>query len=486
MVSAPRDRVAAAPARLPRPHFRRRETTLLAVVSAALLLGFVTLRSQQALQAGQERLTLGDPTVPLIYLSLIWAVHLLFSLAGRRSDELLVPAVALLGGLGLLLAIRLPQATVVETFGPWELGLGGLQLLWLVIGFSIIASVGLLVRNDNWLRLYKYSWAGVGIALLLGVFVFGREVNGARLTLCAGQVCGQPSELLKVLLVVFLAGYLSENRALLTTQRTRVGPFSLPPLPYLLPMLAMWAIALAIVIVQKDLGAALLFFSVFLALLFAATSRWSYVALGAVLFVAGSAVLYAVFPHVRTRIDIWLDPWADPLGSGYQTVRALFAFGRGGILGTGLGAGLPAAAGTAAIPAVYTDFAFTALAEETGYLGALAIIGTYLVILERGFRIAARSRDDFRALLAAGLTLTIGIQTAIIIGGNARLIPLTGITAPFLSYGGSSMIASALAVGLLLAFSEHETVSPPPRASRRERLAERLRAAGGRIEQAIS
>jgi cell division protein FtsW (lipid II flippase) len=449
-------RVAGALAWLPTPRLRRNETGLLALVTVAVLLGFVTLRSQQALDGGHDRLTLGDPTTPLIYLGAVWAVHVLFVLTGRRSDQLLLPAVAMLGGLGLLLADRLPQSLVTQQFGPYELGLADLQLLWLVIGLAVIAWLAIAVRSDNWLRLYKYSWAGAGIVLLLAVFIFGREVNGARLTLCVGPVCGQPSELLKVLLVVFLAGYLSENRGLLATQRTRVGPISLPPLPYLLPMLAMWAIALSIVIVQRDLGAALLFYSVFLAVLFVATARWSYVALGAVLFVAGSVVLYGLFPHVRLRIDVWLDPFADPLGNGYQTVRGLFAFGRGGILGTGLGAGLPAAGGGSAIPAVHTDFAFTALAEELGYLGALAIIGTYLVVIERGLRIAARSADDFRALLAAGLTLTIGIQTAIIIGGNARLIPLTGITAPYLSYGGSSILASAVAVGLLLAFSESE------------------------------
>jgi cell division protein FtsW (lipid II flippase) len=444
-------------ASLPRPRARRTESGLLTLVSVALLLGFVTLRSQQALAAGDETLTLGDPVVPLVYLGFVWAAHLLFVLTARQSDQLLLPAVALLGGMGLLLATRLPAGLVVQRFGPLELGLGQLQLVWLCLGLVVMASLAVAVRSDNWLRLYKYSWAGVGIALLAAVFLFGRVVNDARLTLCIGPACGQPSELLKVLLVVFLAGYLSENRALLATQRTRLGPFSLPPLPYLLPMLAMWAIAIAIVIVQRDLGAALLLYSVFLALLFVATARWSYVALGGLLFIAGSVVLYALYPHVRVRVDVWLDPFASPLTTGYQTVRALMAFGRGGILGTGLGAGLPTAGGSSAIPAVHTDFAFTALAEETGYLGALAIVGTYLVVVERGLRIAARAGDDFRALLAAGLTLTLGIQTAIIIGGNARLIPLTGITAPYISYGGSSILASAVALGLLLAFSERET-----------------------------
>ncbi|OGN81685.1 MAG: hypothetical protein A2X23_06470 [Chloroflexi bacterium GWC2_73_18] len=470
-----------------RPRPRPRELALLAVVAPTLLLGFATLRTQQLAAAGTDRLTLGDPIVPALYLGLLFAAHAILTLAGRQTDQVLLPAVGLLGGLGLLLMERLPPSLVVQRFGPLELGLGSLQLLWLGLALAIIAAFGVLVRSDTWLRLYKYSWAAAGIALLLAVFVLGHEVNGARLTLCLGPVCGQPSELLKVILVVFLAGYLSENRALLASRRSRLGPLGLPPLQHLLPMLATWAIALAIVIVQRDLGAALLFFAIFLALLYVATARWSDVALGLILFVAGSAALYLLLPHVRTRIDIWLDPWAQAQGAGYQTVRALYAFGRGGILGTGLGAGLPQVGDVPAIPAVHTDFAFTALAEETGYLGSLAILATYAVLVERGLRIAARSADDFRALLAAGLTLVIGIQAVIIVGGNARLIPLTGITAPFLSYGGSSLLANAVAVGLLLALSDRGVaLPPPPRRPAAERLVAGLRAAGDRVERAIT
>ena len=247
-------------------------------------------------------------------------------------------------------------------------------------------------------------------------------------------------------------------------------------------------VALAIVIVQKDLGAALLYFLVFLALLYVATRRASYVVFGVILFVGGAAGLYAVFPHVQERIDIWIDPFADPQGSGYQIIRALYAYGRGGILGTGLGAGLPQVGSVPSIPAIHTDFIFAALAEEMGMLGALAVLGLYALIAQRGFRIAATAADDFRALLATGLTLVIVIQAAIITGGNLRVVPLTGITLPLISYGGSSLLVNGAIIGLLLALSDRG-VEPPPPTDRRgiaSRLGRRARRVGGRIEGALS
>jgi len=317
-----------------------------------------------------------------------------------------------------------------------------------------VAGIGALVRSDAWLRLYKYSWAAAGIGLLLLTFVFGHDVNGQRLTLSIGPLSGQPSELIKIILVVFLAAYLSENRPLLIEESTRVGPLRLPPLPYLAPMIAMWTIALAVVIVQRDLGAALLFFAVFLLLLYVATARASFVVLGFLVFVAGGVVLYQLVPHVRVRVDIWLDPFATASGTGYQVVQALHAFARGGLLGTGLGAGLPMVGGVLPIPALHTDFPFAALGEELGLVGILGILGLYLVVIERGFRIAASAADDFRALLATGLSLIIGVQAFIIAAGNLKLIPLTGITLPFISYGGSSLVTSGLVIGLLIALSD--------------------------------
>ena len=222
----------------------------------------------------------------------------------------------MLGGISLLLMQRLPQDLVTQTFFGTELGLAEVQLIWLLLALIVATTLGIVVRSDSWLRRYKYTWAAVGVGLLLLTFVFGTEINGQRLTLQLGPLSGQPTELLKVILVVFLAGYLSENRTLLVEQDTRLGPLRMPPLPYLAPMVAMWAIALGIVVIQRDLGAALLFFGVFLAMLYVATGRISLVIIGLVLFLLGSALMAMLFDHIRTRVDIWLDPFADPLGAG--------------------------------------------------------------------------------------------------------------------------------------------------------------------------
>ena len=460
-----------------RPRMRKVELGLLVVVAIAHAVGGALLgateRWLQAQAAGEKLTAFGfappDPRGLGLYILALLAVHVAFVLAGRRTDQILLPAVGLLGGIGLLLMQRLPQGLVTQSIGPLELGLGELQLLWLLISLAVVALLALLIRWDRWLRAYKYTWAAAGIALLAMTFVFGSDVNGARLTLSIGPVNGQPSELLKVILVVFLAAYLSENRPLLASESMRLGPVGLPPIPYLAPMAAMWAIALGVVVVQRDLGAALLFFAVFLALLYVATGRASYVAGGMVLFLAGSWVLYQLFAHVQVRVDNWLDPFRDPLGQGFQTVQALYAFARGGLLGVGLGAGLPTIAGNLPVPAVHTDYPLAALGEELGLMGLLAIFGLYLVIVERGLRIAAAAHDEFRALLAAGLSLVIGIQAFIIAAGNLKLIPLTGITLPFISYGGSSLLANAIAVGLLLALSDPGAVPPPPPRSRRWR-----------------
>ena len=461
-----------------RPRFRGRELGLLVLVAVGLFVGSLSLGATQQLRAAiaDGDTSPGNLLVPasfdllVIYVGALLLVHLVFVIAGRRTDQILLPAVGLLGGIGLLLMERLPQ-DLAGSLG----GLARTQLVWLLIGFALIAGLAVAVRNDVWLRRYKYTWAALGVALLLLTFVFGRDVNGARLSLAIGPVSGQPSELLKVILVIFLAGYLSENRPLLVEESTRIGPLQVPPLPYLAPMVAMWAIALGIVIVQRDLGAALLFFAVFLLLLYVSTARLSYVALGLVAFVLGAIALYFLFGHVRTRIDIWLDPFGDPTGAGYQVVQALHAFARGGLIGTGLGGGLPTIAGRPPIPALHTDFPFAALGEELGLVGILAILGLYLVLIERGLRIAAAAHDEYRAILAAGLSLVIGVQAFIIAAGNLKLIPLTGITLPFISYGGSSLLANAVIVGMLIALSERtrDPLPPPRRPSRLRRMFDR-------------
>jgi len=446
-----------------RPRLRRRESVLIALVAIALVAGDISLSATHEIAAGgPPTLGIADPGGLAIYLAVLLGVHLAQVLAGRRTDQVLLPAVGMLGGIGLLLMERLPQDLVTQTIGGRTFGLAEIQLAWLVLALVIIGTLAIVVRSDSWLRLYKYTWAVAGIGLLILTVLFGVEVNGVRLSLRLGPITGQPSELLKVILVVFLAGYLSENRSLLIEQDTRIGPLRLPPLPYLAPMLAMWAVALLVVIVQQDLGAALLFFLVFLLLVYIATGRRSTLVIGLLLFVVGGLLLYATIAHVRTRVDIWLDPFSDPAGAGYQVIQALHAFARGGLVGTGLGAGLPVVSGRLPIPEIQTDFPFAALGEELGLAGILAILGLYLVVIERGLRIAAAAADDFRALLAAGLSLVVGVQAFIIAAGNLKLIPLTGITLPFISYGGSSLLANALVVGLLLAISDRGVESPPP------------------------
>jgi cell division protein FtsW (lipid II flippase) len=453
-----------------RPRPRWLEFRLLGLVAVTLVAGSISLGATV-----NGRFSLYETQGLVIYVVALFVAHAAQVLAGRRTDQILLPTVAMLGGLSLLLMQRLPQDLVTQSFFGTELGLAQVQLIWLLGALAVATILGIVVRSDRWLRRYKYTWAAVGVGLLLLTFVFGTEINGQRLTLQLGPVSGQPTELLKVILVVFLAGYLSENRELLVEQDTRIGPLRLPPLPYLAPMVAMWAIALGIVVIQRDLGAALLFFGVFLAMLYVATARVGLVIIGLILFLLGSALMAVLFDHIRTRVDIWIDPFADPLGAGFQVVQALHAFARGGLLGVGLGAGLPEIAGRPPIPEVHTDFPLAAIGEELGIMGVVAILGLYLVVVERGLRIGAAAADDFRSLLAIGLSLVIGVQAFIIAAGNLKVLPLTGVTLPFISYGGSSLLANALVIGLLLALSDKGVEPPPlPRvASRWRRLGRR-------------
>jgi peptidoglycan glycosyltransferase len=440
-----------------RPATRGLELRLSLVVALALGLGWAGMASTLA-----GSMSIGDPLPIVCWILALAGTHVAFVVSGRALDQVLLPCVGLLGGLSLLMMARMPQGFVQLRLGDRVLGLVDAQLLWLLLGLGALALVAIGVRGVRWLREYRYTWALLGIALLLAVFVLGDEVNGARLSIRLGPISGQPSELLKVILVVFLAAYLADNRPLLARASLRIGPLALPPLPYLLPMLAMWGIAVSLVIVQRDLGAAFLLFSVFLALLYIATRRASYVIVGIALALIAGSVLYEGVDHVRTRIDVWLDPWADPSGAGYQVVRAMYAFARGGVMGTGLGAGLPQVGVAPAIPLMHSDFVFAALGEELGLVGVVAVAGCYLVLAERGLRIAARAPDEFQSLLAAGLTLVVVIQAALIMAANLRLVPLTGVTLPFVSYGGSSIITNGLVIGLLLALSDRRAVRGAP------------------------
>ena len=400
----------------------------------------------------------GPLGLAIVYVGLMFGAHFALRVAGNRGDQMLLPAVAAIGGVGLVMLNRLPQDLLgMEAFG-FQLGMAATQLVWFVVGVSAMVAVAVFFRDDSVLRHYKYTWALAGAALLVITFLFGREVNGARLWIYIGPVSFQPGEAIKIVLVVFIAGYLAEKRALLAGASMRIGPLRVPPLPYLLPMVAIFVIVMLIVIVSRDLGTALLFLGIFLTMLFVATGRRSYVLLGIVLFIVGSFFAYQAFGHVRVRVDNWIDPFADPSGTGYQTVQALYAFGRGGLFGEGLGQGLPSISGHLPIPALPTDFIFAAVAEELGLLGAFALLCLALVVVFRGLRTAMLARDDFSAMLAVGLTISLGLQTLIIAAGNVKLIPLTGITFPFVSYGGSSLLASFVVIGLLLSISHRSAL----------------------------
>lgn len=434
---------------IPRPVELRLLLPLLVLVP----LGFAVTHIAQTgtLDPGPLGLAIG-------YVGLMLGAHLVLRLTGNQGDQMLLPVVATIGGVGIVMLNRLPQnLNGTDLFGI-RLGMATTQLIWFGVGVGVMLLIAARFRDDGVLRHYKYTWALAGTLLLLITFRFGQEVNGARLWIDLGPISFQPGEAIKVVLVIFIAGYLAEKRAVLSEGIARIGPIKIPPLPYLLPMLAIFLLVMGIVVISKDLGTALLFLGIFLTMLFVATGRRSYVLVGILLFIAGSFVAYQVYGHVRIRVDNWINPFVDPSGTGYQTVQALYAFGRGGLFGEGLGQGLPTISGHLPIPALPTDFIFAAVAEELGLIGAVALLALVMVLVFRGLRTAVLARDDFSSMLAVGLTVSLGLQTLIIAAGNVKLVPLTGITFPFVSYGGSSLLACFVVVGLLLAISHRSAV----------------------------
>jgi len=388
---------------------------------------------------------LGDARFLPIYafLGLLLVSHVTLSIFRSRSDQLLLPLVGALAGIGMLSVTRL-----VPILGPR-------QLMWAALGIVVMLVVAVGPWEARLLERYKYTSAAAGIVLVGLTLVFGIDPNGsgARLWLGTDQLSFQPSEILKVLLVVFLAGYLADKRELLTTSLVRVGPLRLPPLAYLAPLVAMWGISLALLVWQRDLGAAILFFGVFLVMLYIAVGQGWYVVVGSVLFFAGGVICYGLFSHVRLRVEVWLNPWVDPQGRSYQIAQALYALGSGGLFGSGLGNGYPLY-----VAAAHTDFPFVALSEEAGLSAGIALLMLYALLVARGLQVALSARLPFNRLLAAGLTSVLALQTMVIVGGNLKLIPLTGVTLPFVSYGGSSLLANFLILGVLLRMSHEEQV----------------------------
>lgn len=360
-------------------------------------------------------------------------------LTGYRGDGLALPAV------GGLLALSVGAIWGVDA------DLGRRQLIWIAIGLACFGVVYGLLRRPHELVRYKYTAAVIGIGLVFLTLFIGRDLNesGIRLWIGIGPFNFQPSEILKVLLVIFFAGYLYEYRTVLRSGEYRVGPLRLPPIPYLVPILVLWGTSLLMFAVQRDFGAAVLIFGVAIAMIYVGSGRTLYVVGAAAAFLLGAIFLYRIVPVVDRRVDVWLDPWSRASDAGYQIVQGLIALASGGVLGGPVGAVNPAV-----VPAATTDYIIAVVGEQLGLAGTIAVVALFLVFFQRGFDIAARARGEFEQLLATGITSTLAIQAVVILAGTLKLAPLTGITLPFVSYGGSSLVANCIMLGILLRLSK--------------------------------
>lgn len=416
---------------------RNLELVLLCVAAplVVLLFAMIALNQGQALDMN----TLGVPAG-------IFAAFVIAHIATRRfapgADPALLPIAFALSGIGIAFVTRLAPDLAVN------------QVMWLFLGVAFMVLVLAFVRNLDKVANYKYTLMIVGFLLLLSPLVpgLGQEIYGSRIWLSLGGFSFQPGEIAKIIIVLFLAGYLAQNREMLSVFTVRVGPFRLPDIRTLLPLILMWGVALLIVVFEKDLGSALVLFFMFLVMLYVATGKKFYLAIGLGLIAVGGVGAFLAFDHVQVRVNTWLDPFADAQNTGYQLTQAIYSIADGDLFGVGLGNGL-----AEQIPVVESDFIFADIAEEIGLLGAAGVLLLFLCFAIRGFVTAARAKSDVSSFVAVGLTSVIVLQAFIIVGGVTRLIPLTGITLPFISQGGSSLLASFIIVGLLLRCGDEGT-----------------------------
>ncbi|MDP9070718.1 MAG: FtsW/RodA/SpoVE family cell cycle protein [Actinomycetota bacterium] len=412
----------------------RRRTELGLIILAVLLTGALYALASLGKSASLPA-DIG-PFLGIIF-GLLAVAHVAVRFLAPAADGMLLPLAALLNGLGYVFIARLDP------------DLAGLQSVWTAIGIAVFVGTLAVVRRARDLERYRYSFALLGVALLMMPLlpVVGRNINGSRLWIRFGTVTFQPGEVAKIVLAVFFAAYLVEKRELLSEFRISRG--RLPNPRAVGPLALAWGASLLIMIAERDLGSSLLFFALFVSMLWVATAQSAYLGVGLGLFSLGAFFAYSAFSHVKTRIGVWIDPWTQEAEQGYQLAQAAYAFGSGGFAGSGVGLGRPGN-----IPAATTDFIFAAIGEELGLLGTAAILVAFILMVGAGLRIALRTEQPFDKLLAAGLTTILGVQTFIIIGGVTRLVPLTGITLPFISYGGSSLLANYVLLALLLRISD--------------------------------
>jgi cell division protein FtsW (lipid II flippase) len=372
-------------------------------------------------------------------LGLYVVAHLAIRMLAPGADPTLLPLAAALNGIGFVTISRLDRE------------LARIQSGWVAIGVIAFVATLVIVRDTRWLEKYRYTFALLGVLFLLLPVLpgIGRTLNGARLWVSIGPLNFQPGEIAKVLLVIFFAAYLADNRELLAAGSVRVGRFFVPALRHLGPIALAWGFSILVMVYEKDLGSSLLFFGVFAAMLYMATARAYYLVVGFVLFAIGAVIAYQLFGHVQVRVETWIDPWRDAADNGFQIIQSWYAFGTGGFAGTGIGLGNPDK-----IPNAATDFVFSAIGEELGLIGTVAVVIGFMLLVGSAYRIAVDAARPFAKLFAAGLATIIGLQTVLILGGVTRAIPLTGITLPFVSYGGSSLVANFVVLALLLRVSD--------------------------------
>jgi cell division protein FtsW (lipid II flippase) len=421
-----------------------RNRELLALVPVAILLtaGFAGVFSQENEKLGDLSLIYGG-----YFLALCLATHIYLRIRLPNADPYLFPLVATLTAFGLVMIYRIDETLARD------------QANWFVLGLVLFALTIHFLRDYEVLERYRYTIAIAGLLLLLAPRVpgIGQQVNGAYLGVKIGPIAFQPAEFTKLAIVVFLASYLREHREVLIVGARRVLGVTLPPLKHFGPLLVVWGASMFMLVFIRDLGSSLMFFAAFLALLYVATGRFSFVVIGMAMFLLGAWFFASTVPHVHDRIEIWLHPYNDPQETGYQILQSIFAQADGGLFGVGFGQALitiPGSGGTALLPAAHTDTIYSLIVNEVGLFGACGMVLVYLLIAARGFKVALLSSDGFSKLLATGLTTVFAFQAFVIIGGITRVIPLTGVTLPFVSYGGSSILANFVLLALLLLVSD--------------------------------
>ncbi|WP_109472654.1 FtsW/RodA/SpoVE family cell cycle protein [Ornithinimicrobium cavernae] len=421
---------------------RTTELILLVFAIGIVMLAYVNVGLAVRGEVPANLLTTGG-----IFLAVTVGFHLVLRWRARYADPLLLPIATLLNGLGLVMILRLDYAAGREMGSL----VAGRQVMWSALGIILAAVVLFVIRDHRVLRRYTYIAMVAGFVLLLMPMLplIGHEENGSRLWIRIAGFSFQPGEVAKIALTVFFAGYLVATRDALSLVGRRFLGLQLPRGRDLGPILAAWGLSIMILVAQRDLGSSLLFFGLFVAMLYVATERVSWIIIGLSLFCAGAYVAFRLFAHVQTRVNLWLDPF-DPTASSDQVAKGLMGMGHGGLFGTGLGEGFPHLTYFA-----NSDYIFASFAEELGLIGVFAMLMLYALLVERGLRTAIGAREGFGKLLAAGLAFSIGLQIFVVVGGLTRVIPLTGLTTPFLSAGGSSLIANWIIVALLLRISDH-------------------------------